>query len=298
MSISEMSGHRSGAVFSSLAVGLFLATAGWFAKELKAVNDEASAADQTVLNQADALFRGSIDHERRLLLSEVRVLIDDARIRTTLATPGIDVSTIEDLLRDLQESSGASILAIVEPSGTVRAVVGQDSLRGVDLKSSSILKSAAGEEAADSIWSFSDRMLVVAVAPIRFGEDLRAYLLIGTEPSDALLHEVARPLGVQAAVMIGDQVTAATTKDPDLRTLFASVTAFAPDETRAVAGESKRFARLSRLEPTGRCSVVWLTLGRPKIDLFGAVTLMLAMPLGIMLIATGSIMWLATRSSR
>src|SRR5262249_2621821 len=149
-------------------------------------------------------------------------------------------------------SSSAGILAVVEPTGSVRAVVGQDSLRGVDLQSTSVLKSAGSENVVDAIWSFSDRMLVVAVAPIPLGAHLRAYVVVATEPSDATPRDVARPLGVAGAVVIGDQIPSATAKDEEIRADLAAVASFPPDELRRLPGRARRFGRLSRLDPAGR----------------------------------------------
>jgi hypothetical protein len=56
--------------------------------------------------------------------SEVTVLADDNRIRSTVLAPKFDEATVQDILEDLRKSSGATLLAVVDAAGKVIAVAG------------------------------------------------------------------------------------------------------------------------------------------------------------------------------
>ena len=57
------------------------------------------------LARSEAAFLRELQSKGTDLTALVRVIVDDARVRTTLATPGIDDETIQDLLRDMRTST-------------------------------------------------------------------------------------------------------------------------------------------------------------------------------------------------
>lgn len=143
----------------------------WLQMELRRA---AEVAHQEVLAIASAAFQETIAQARVSTRAQVRVMADDARIRTTLATPRIDPETIEDVLGDLIRAGGLNFLALLDMRRKVVAVAGDDSLRGIDLGNSAIFEDAS----ASTMWSSTDRLLAAAYAPVNLG--FEQYFLLGT----------------------------------------------------------------------------------------------------------------------
>ena len=74
-----------------------------------------SALDEQLLGQAGASLEQLLARQRDQLVAEVKVLADDNRIRATVLAPKFDEATVQDVLEDLRKSSGATLLAVVDP---------------------------------------------------------------------------------------------------------------------------------------------------------------------------------------
>src|SRR5207302_4148845 len=117
-----------------------LGAAAWLANaELERV---LSAQDDESLAQASRTLEELVNRQREQLVSEVKVLADDNRIRATVLAPKFDQATVQDVLEDLRKSSGATLLAVLDASGKVQAVTGAVSLREVDLSGSTAVRAA------------------------------------------------------------------------------------------------------------------------------------------------------------
>src|SRR6185312_1877884 len=114
--------------------------AAWFANaQLEHV---LSNLDDQALGQASRTFEELVNRQREQLVSEVKVLADDNRIRATVLAPKFDEATVQDVLEDLRKSSGASLLAVLDATGKVQAVTGAVGLKQVDLSGSTAVRAA------------------------------------------------------------------------------------------------------------------------------------------------------------
>ena len=114
-------------VMAGLVVLALVAGASWTAdRQLRRL---LSGLDEQLLGQASASLEHLLARQREQLVSEVKVLADDNRIRSTVLAPKFDEATVQDILEDLRKSSGATLLAVVDAAGKVTAVAGAAGLR-------------------------------------------------------------------------------------------------------------------------------------------------------------------------
>ena len=177
--------------------------------------------DDETLRQSNQMLSRFVEQQRTHLLSEVSVLAEDTRIRSTVLTPELDEATITDVLADLQKSSSASVLAVLDVSGKVRSVVGANEMRNLDLGSSALVR-AAMEKPSTYVWTFTDKVRVLGVAPIRTGGQVAALFMMGFELGESTLGAIESALGGHGAVVIGDKVVSTTSKDQVVLDAFTS----------------------------------------------------------------------------
>src|SRR5262245_31544235 len=193
---STRSGTANGSrlLFELAGVVTIVLGVAWFFFAQRSFEDSVSAFDESALSTASAFFNHDVATEKRVLEASVRALSDDARIRVTLATPKIDAATIEDVLKDVCDASGAAACAVLTETGKMRGVVGMEAFRDVDLSSSAVVRHAAVSSSASAVWSFPNRVLIVALAPIRAGQELTGFLMVANDMNKEILSVIAREI--------------------------------------------------------------------------------------------------------
>lgn len=221
-----------------------------------------SALDNAALVTAGKVLDRSIEQQRRALLAEVGVLADDTRVRASVMTPDFNEASVKDTLDDLKAASGASVLAVLDLDGKVRAVTGAEGLRHVDLGSTPLVKAAA-EKPSAQVWTFPEHVLVVAAAPIHSGPDASALFMMGFELGATTLGSLRDMLGVDGAVLIGDRLVATSSPDPTLTAALRAAGSLDEDASHAVwadnAGKRSRYlARVTRTSASATAGKVVL----------------------------------------
>jgi hypothetical protein len=217
-----------------------------------------SSLDERVVEQAGRSLEGAIEQQRTTLLSEVRVLSEDTRVRSTVMTPDFDEATVKDVLEDLKKASGASVLAVLDVNGKVRAVTGAQGLHHVDLGSTPVVK-AAMEQASANVWTFPEQVVVIAVAPVRTGGETSALFLMGYEIGAQALARIGSTHGVAGAVLIRDRVAAASSTDPVVTQAIRMAIDLEDGKTHVIGGERPYVARITRTSNSAVAGrIVWL----------------------------------------
>jgi hypothetical protein len=238
-----------GVVFFALALLLSWATQ----RRLDALFDR---LDARALDESAKVLDHLIAEQRRHLTSTIGVLSEDSRIRAMVLTPTFDQATALDLLTDLKASSGASVVAILDSGGTVRAVVGAPEMDQLDLGTSSLVRAALDAPAAQP-WAFANKVGVLSATPVRLDNQVRALFMMGFELEDALLQGIERAVGTTGAVFVGDGIVAAATRAPELEPAFRAAAEQAPGGYRVVGG--KFLASSSRMSDSAvAATVAWL----------------------------------------
>jgi hypothetical protein len=252
-----------------LAVLALAAAASWFASRL--FDQALGRIDRQALRQAALALDHTIEQQRSHALSVVRLLSDDNRVRATVITPRFDEATVRDVLDDLRRASGAAVLAVLDVAGKVGAVSGGDSLKKESLGQAAAVKAALEKPTAD-VWSFPDRVLTVAVAPIVSGNQVAALLMIGFELGQPALADIERTLGVAGALVVADRVLARSSSDPAVTTALESARAVAEGSSRLLSGARPFVAAASKTgEAATAARAVWLVPQHHVADQFGAV---------------------------
>jgi hypothetical protein len=214
--------------------------------------------DSDALGMARAIVDRSLEQDHDHVLSQVALLADDNRIRSTVIMAELDEATIRDVLTDLKKASGASLLAVLDPSAKVRAVVGVEGLRQVDLSRSAVVKEAA-EHPASYVWTLPREAMTVGVAPIRTRGIIHAFLVLGMQTVKHVLTAPKGVPGVAGAIVIRDNITSASSEDPEVLHALR-IAASSDDERDQLIHAGRDFiGRATRTtDSEGSAKVVWL----------------------------------------
>lgn len=215
--------------------------------------------DGDAVATARKVFERTLEEQRAQALSQVSVLAEDTRIRSTAMMANLDEATMRDVLKDLMATSGAGLMAVLDVNGKVRAVTGVEGLRDVDLGSSTVVKAAVQRPSA-YIWTFPQQVLAVGVAPIKTQDQVNAFLVMGFEAAKTTLGAIHGSLGVSAAVLLGDKLVVSGTDDAAALEAMRSSAGNEVDKD-AVAGGADQvfFVRVSRVvESVATAKVVWV----------------------------------------
>ena len=278
-------------VATAMAILAFAAVgaAAWLANtELDRV---LSTLDDEALGQASRTLEELVNRQREQLVSEVKVLADDNRIRATVLAPKFDQATVQDVLEDLRKSSGATLLAVLDASGKVQAVTGAVSLREVDLSASTAVRAAFDRPTSD-IWTLPDQVQVIGLAPSRSGTETPALLVKGLPLAKSQLATVETALGVAGAVFIGDRVAASSSSDARHEDVVRGAARLADGVgDLAVGGQAYR-VRIGRAgEGATAARLAWVVPHRRAVDRARTLTLLVwsSVPLAGLLLLLGLI---------
>jgi hypothetical protein len=173
----------------------------------------ATAAEQ--VDRARGVFESLRARTVAGLMSECRVLVEDPRLKASLATP-------DDILRQRR----AGFLLVLSPEARVFAQAGADELRGLDLSGSSVMSRARGaSDAVGGAWVIGGKLTDVAVASVRFDRAVLAYVVVGQAVARARVKAVEDGTGVAVAVLVGSEPAPSSTADARLAAVFQLIAA-------------------------------------------------------------------------
>jgi hypothetical protein len=238
-----------------------------------------STLDDEALGQASRTLEELVNRQREQLVSEVKVLADDNRIRATVLAPKFDLATVQDVLEDLRKSSGATLLAVLDANGKVQAVTGAVSLREVDLSASTAVR-AGFEHPTSDIWTLPDQVQVIGLAPIRSGGETPALLVKGLPLAKSQLATVETALGVSGAVFIGDRIAASSAADTQRDEAVRSAARLADGVSDLSVGGRAYRVKIGRAgEGATAARLAWLVPHRRAIDRARVLTLLIWSPI-------------------
>jgi hypothetical protein len=275
---------------SGLAMLALAAAGSWVASS--AFDQSLARLDDQALRQAGAMLDRTVERQRAQALSEIRLLADDNRVRATVITPRFDEATVRDVLDDLRKASGASVMAVLDVTGKVGAVSGIDSLKKENLGQTAAVKAAMDRPTAD-VWSFPDRVLVIAVAPIVSGNQVAALMMIGFELGGPALAAIEQTLGVAGALIVAEKVVARSSADAAVGAAFETARSVTEGASRTVDTGRVFLARATRTSDAAAAArAVWLVPRHHQVAVFGPVPRALWMPvLAVVAMLLLSIIW-------
>ena len=189
------------------------------------------------------------------LRTQARVMVEDPRLKSTLATEGIDEPTVADILGDLAKLRTTGFLMVLSLDGRVFAQAGADELRGLDLSGSSAVKKAQGTlDAVPGSWVIGGKIMDLSIMPVRFGPNPIAYLVVGQAIDQEMLNSITEQTGVAIATAAGQTVMLAAPGGESTKTLFnALVGRLDGSQSQLIElGGDTYVASLSELEESGQ----------------------------------------------
>jgi hypothetical protein len=207
------------------------------------------------LDRARRTFDLTRSRTVEFLSAQARVMVEDPRLKSTLATEGMDEASVADILRDLSKQRGSGFLMVLRLDGRVFAQAGADELRGLDLSGSSAVKKAQGTlEASTGFWVIGGKIMDLSIVPVRYGPKPIDYLVVGQPVDQDLLNSVAEETGVAIATASGQTVNLSAPADDRTKAVFATVMPqLASSQSRLfdVTGETY-VVTMSELEESGQ----------------------------------------------
>lgn len=192
--------------------------------------------DARTLDASAKVLDSLLDEQRKHLSSSIGLLAEDTRIRAMVLTPTFDRATAVDLLTDLKTTSGASVVAILDSDGTVRAVVGAPEMDQLNLGTSSLMQSAL-EKPSAQLWAFANEVGVLSATAVRLDNQVRALFMLGFQIDNALLAGIEQALGATGAVFIGDAIVASASNKPEVERALRAAAELAPGSYQVVDGD-------------------------------------------------------------
>jgi hypothetical protein len=249
-----------------------------------AIGTENRARLDAAKNVFDLLRTRALEEMR----GQGRILVEDTRLKSTLATQGMDEATVADILRDIGRLRGSGMLVVLTPEGRVFAETGAPELRGWDLSTTSVVKKAqSSNEAVVGSWVIVNKIIDLSIIAIRFDTTVISYLVVGQTIDQPLLKSLGTATGVSAGIAIGAEWTLAS--DDKLKAMSslaqnpaAGSHLFEQDGTRYIAniveleqmGQSRpRLVLVQSLAPTVATFSIfkWLLWLSPLLVLIGMV---------------------------
>lgn len=218
--------QRRGRDFLNLGMGLLsvLLAVGWFVGVRGAMDKGLNALLEADVRGAEHLFTQDRASRQQRLQAECRLMSEDPRLKSALATEGMDRATVEDILVGLRKQSSAEVLAVLDPSARVMASEGDSSLNGLDLSSAAVVRAAQqGTDAAASSWVLGDKLFDVAARALRFGDTTIAYLVLATPVTSSTMENLHSATGTGASLLISGRASHSFPPLPSFQSAFASL---------------------------------------------------------------------------
>lgn len=217
---------RRGRDFLNLGLGLVSVAlaVGWFAAARGAMDRGVQAQLEANVSGAEHLFTQDRAQRQQRLQAECRLMSEDPRLKSALATEGMDRATVEDILVGLRKQSSAEVVAVLNPTARIMAAEGLEGVVGLDLSTASVVRSAqqSGDAAAGS-WVLGDKLFDVATRALRFGDQTIAYLVLAAPVSAATMENLHATTGTGAALLISGKASPSFPPLPSYQGAFAAL---------------------------------------------------------------------------
>jgi len=195
----------------------------WSVVALRQLTSSIAVESAEHLERARRTFDATRSRTLDNLRGYARVMVEDPRLKSTLATDGVDEVTVADILGDLSKLRRAGFLMVLSTEGRVFAQAGADELRGLDLSGSSAVKKARGTlDAVVGSWVIGGKMMDLSIMPVRFGTNPIAYLVVGLAIDQDMLNAVADQTEVAIATATGPTIVLASPRDDAWKPVFAA----------------------------------------------------------------------------
>jgi hypothetical protein len=212
--------------FFNLGLGLVSVAlaVGWFVMARGALDRGIHAQLEADVRGAEHLFQQDRASRQQRLQAECRLMSEDPRLKSTLATEGMDRATVEDILVGLRKQSSAEVIAVLNPSARVMASEGSEALSGLDLSTAAVVRAAQqGTDAAAGSWVLGDKLFDVAARALRFGDNTIAFLVLAAPVTSSTLENLHAATGTGAALIVSGKATPSFPPLPSFQGAFTAL---------------------------------------------------------------------------
>ncbi|XXF80046.1 cache domain-containing protein [Myxococcaceae bacterium GXIMD 01537] len=212
--------------FLNLGLGLFavLLAVGWGMAVRGAMDRGIQTQLEADVRGAEHLFTQDRAARQQRMQAECRLMSEDPRLKSALATEGMDRATVEDILVGLRKQSSAEVIAVLNPTARVMASEGLDGLTGLDLSTAAVVRAAQqGTDASAGSWVLGDKLFDVSARALRFGDNTIAFLVLASPINTATLENLHMATGTGAALLISGKAGPSFPPLPSFQGAFAAL---------------------------------------------------------------------------
>jgi hypothetical protein len=177
--------------------------------------DAASARAQRV-DKGAALVELLRRTAQERVKTAAQLLSQDPRLQAAVGLAELDRLTVTDLLQDLQKLDPQAVFAVLTPEGRVIAALGAPHLEGLDLSTSSVVKTALSQDAAAiGAWVVNERVVELAASSVRVGDRRAGLLVVGVHLEDEALAAAAEAANVILVLLLQERAVWTSTPVPE-----------------------------------------------------------------------------------
>ena len=182
----------------ALALGLVLCAVAWAVGTRALLARTSRATALRAVSRAEQGFRNGQSDRAERLRSSVRLISEDPRLKSVIATRGMDAATIQDVLSDLRRLAGVSVIAVLGTDGKLRAAAADPSLQ---VRNPS---PPLGERHADegsTLGVLGGKVATWSWRSLRIGEEEFGVLVLGDVIAPGVFTGLHAQTGVSAAIL-------------------------------------------------------------------------------------------------
>lgn len=165
------------------------------------------------LQRAAAVFVDLHAYRESLHRSQAQVVAQEPRVKAVLGSEEISRETIVDGAHELQRSSGADLVLMVDPDGRLLVDTAAPQAAGFDLMGLPVVARALATGESAGVWTQDERVYQVAGRRVGIGEDSFGAIVLGYRYSGAVAETVYRQTGRVVALALDDRIVAASGAD-------------------------------------------------------------------------------------
>jgi hypothetical protein len=249
----------------------------WSVVTRRELTESGATRARAKLEHAEAGLRHYQELVDAKLRTNLQLLAEDPRLKSTLATRGIDAASVADVLIDVRTQSGLEILGVLGPDGRTMAVMGVEQYRGADLSASPVVRKAdLADGVVSGLWVTGDRVVHIVATTLRLGQRVIAFVVAGTPLESSTLQRLHQTTDVGMGLVVDGRVTRASA-EPLIASLALAATETTSGAARALSTPSGEFlAAVSNLDAT--VPQVRMAYLSPHEPLPGRIELLLWLP--------------------
>lgn len=144
------------------------------------------------LERSHKLFNDLIAYRQSMYRSDCRVVANEPRLRTVIATEDVSRETVVGVVTELRASLGSDLFLFTDEYGTLIADAIDLDAEGFDMSKNPVIAAALAKREGAGIWITGDQAYLVQACQVAFGTQVMGIVAIGNRIDDRVPESVSR----------------------------------------------------------------------------------------------------------